>query len=279
MSRKADRITPKQLPVVRRDIVRGIQYAINAQLRFIDDAAGPMIQQRRSDVRQLQAAPLWWVSHDMFLLALDAAESHTEPREQAAPTPTGFLYFDGRMPTFVEQGVIFPHVCAISWLTDRDGKIGIQYYTNQTDPGWGAALMPFEPEAAYVTSLAFQRLDRLARRLLKAVWALSAIPTIADTSHNKLGSAASSSNQSPAVGAVSTVKIVMLRQAPPAEGDTIDPKTRKPYTHRFIVRGFYRNQAYGKNRSLRRRQWIPPFVKGPADKPLILKDTVHVWSR
>lgn len=28
---------------------------------------------------------------------------------------------------------------------------------------------------------------------------------------------------------------------------------------------------------LRRRQWIPPFVKGPADKPLVCKDTVRIW--
>lgn len=33
---------------------------------------------------------------------------------------------------------------------------------------------------------------------------------------------------------------------------------------RFIVRGHFRNQAYGPNLSLRRRQWIEPFWKGPS---------------
>lgn len=51
---------------------------------------------------------------------------------------------------------------------------------------------------------------------------------------------------------------------------------RREYSYRFIVRGFYRNQPYGPERKLRRRQWIPPFVKGPADKPLRVKDTVNV---
>ena len=49
------------------------------------------------------------------------------------------------------------------------------------------------------------------------------------------------------------------------------------YTISFIVRGFYRNQAYGPGLKLRRRQWIPPFVKGPKDKPLRVKDTVNVF--
>lgn len=35
--------------------------------------------------------------------------------------------------------------------------------------------------------------------------------------------------------------------------------------HRFIVRGHYRNQAHGPERSLRTRRWIAPFWKGPED--------------
>jgi hypothetical protein len=34
---------------------------------------------------------------------------------------------------------------------------------------------------------------------------------------------------------------------------------------RYIVRGHWRNQAHGPNRSLRRQQWIEPFWKGPED--------------
>lgn len=56
-------------------------------------------------------------------------------------------------------------------------------------------------------------------------------------------------------------------------------RVRREYSHRFIVRGFWRDQVYGPNHSLRRRQWIPPFVKGPSDKPLICKETVRIWKR
>lgn len=52
------------------------------------------------------------------------------------------------------------------------------------------------------------------------------------------------------------------------------------WSHRWTVGletgGFWRQQAYGPNHSLRRPQFIAPFIKGPADKPLKIKDTVHV---
>lgn len=77
------------------------------------------------------------------------------------------------------------------------------------------------------------------------------------------------------------VKMLVLRENlhRPGESSDNDEQVRREYTHRFIVRGFWRNQAYGPDHSLRRRQWIPPFVKGPADKPLICKETVRIWKR
>lgn len=43
-----------------------------------------------------------------------------------------------------------------------------------------------------------------------------------------------------------------------------------------IVSGHWREQPCGPNHGERRRQWIAPYVKGPRDKPLVLKDTVRV---
>lgn len=45
-------------------------------------------------------------------------------------------------------------------------------------------------------------------------------------------------------------------------------------SHRFQVRGHWRNQAYGPGWSLHRRQWIEEYEKGPEDKPLERRDTV-----
>lgn len=45
---------------------------------------------------------------------------------------------------------------------------------------------------------------------------------------------------------------------------------------RFVVRGHWRMQAYGPARSLRRRQWIQPFWKGPATLGEALERTYEV---
>ena len=46
------------------------------------------------------------------------------------------------------------------------------------------------------------------------------------------------------------------------------------WTHQWIVDGHWRNQPYGVGHSLRRLQWIAPFIKGPEDAPLVIKDKV-----
>jgi hypothetical protein len=42
----------------------------------------------------------------------------------------------------------------------------------------------------------------------------------------------------------------------------------------FLVRGHWRNQAHGEGRSLRRRQWIEPFWKGPEEARVLLRGHV-----
>lgn len=46
------------------------------------------------------------------------------------------------------------------------------------------------------------------------------------------------------------------------------------WSKRWFVRGHWRLQPYGPNRSLRRPTWIDPYVKGPEDKPLDARPSV-----
>lgn len=48
------------------------------------------------------------------------------------------------------------------------------------------------------------------------------------------------------------------------------------WTHRWIVGGHWRQQPYGPGRVQRRPTWIAPHVKGPDDKPLVVKENVRV---
>lgn len=115
--------------------------------------------------------------------------------------------------------------------------------------------------------------------LLYAVWALSGEPRICQA--KPAAPSARYPLPSRFEPEIRKVKMLVLRENlhRPGESSADDERVRREYSHRFIVRGFWRNQAYGPEHSLRRRQWIPPFVKGPADKPLICKDTVRIWRR
>jgi hypothetical protein len=72
------------------------------------------------------------------------------------------------------------------------------------------------------------------------------------------------------------VRVITLRKASrpvEPEGTVID------WTHRWVVGGHWRQQPWGPRRELRRAQWIQPFVKGPADKPLVVRETVRALRR
>jgi hypothetical protein len=69
------------------------------------------------------------------------------------------------------------------------------------------------------------------------------------------------------------VTVVNLRRAMAENGDSGlgDDSTeseRRSYSHRWLVSGHFRNQAYGPSHSLRKVIWIPPYLKDPEDAPL-----------
>jgi hypothetical protein len=120
------------------------------------------------------------------------------------------------------------------------------------------------------------------RRYMTALWALMQ-QEIVIVEHGKMDRAAwrrlkRQQERQPEFG---DIKIVRLRRAynPVLEmvgEDDISHRGEVEWTHRWPVRGHWRNQPFGPGRSQRRRVWIPPYVKGPQDKPLVIKDTI--WS-
>jgi len=69
------------------------------------------------------------------------------------------------------------------------------------------------------------------------------------------------------------VTIVNLRYAMAENGeeplgDAATESERRAHSHRWIVSGHFRNQAYGPEHSLRKVIWVPAHVKGPEDAPL-----------
>lgn len=76
------------------------------------------------------------------------------------------------------------------------------------------------------------------------------------------------------------IRVVQLRRADymaPARVDHGDGEARH-YTHRWEVKGHWRNQWYPSER-IHKRIWITKYIKGPEGKPLVLKDRIFKLER
>lgn len=65
----------------------------------------------------------------------------------------------------------------------------------------------------------------------------------------------------------------------PSEQPEARMEPSRRYRYRWVVSGHWKNQAYGPDHSLRRRQWQPSYVKGPDGAPLLSTEKVNVWRR
>lgn len=75
------------------------------------------------------------------------------------------------------------------------------------------------------------------------------------------------------------VRVVTLRRYRQDDDHEVDPEMRgREYSHRFIVNAFWRRQWYPSEQR-HKPKWIAPYVKGPKDKPLVIKETAYLWRR
>jgi hypothetical protein len=77
-----------------------------------------------------------------------------------------------------------------------------------------------------------------------------------------------------------TVRVVQLRHKEPKRNLPSDepPLNEQVWSHRWLVRGHWRNQWYP-SQDRHAPRWIAPFIKGPEDRPLVLHDHVFKVSR
>lgn len=80
------------------------------------------------------------------------------------------------------------------------------------------------------------------------------------------------------IGLPENVVVVQLRKFETARTVVDQDGTEIDWSHRWLVSGHWRNQ-YLPSRQTHRQQWISGYVKGPPDKPLIVKERVSTWVR
>ena len=73
-----------------------------------------------------------------------------------------------------------------------------------------------------------------------------------------------------------SMRQAFIKLSPPKNYKALTEGTGKTLDMRFIVRGHWRNQAYGEKHSLHKRTWIHPYYKGPElaeviNKPYLVK--------
>ncbi|BFP50048.1 hypothetical protein KCMC57_64160 (plasmid) [Kitasatospora sp. CMC57] len=251
-----------------------------------------------AEASRLRAAELFWVAPDMTALAVAAGDQLAAARWASAdrPSPSGLIVFDGGIGSFDSGGVQIP-VEAISWGAE-DGALGIGLYLSRTrlaaeisqlgtlEEDAVPPLVPLRSHTLPITPepVAFADLDpgipTMVATTLAAAWALMQQVTLVDrrpAPADKSTARAYARRQQPLPG----VTIVDLRRAyvpDYREEEGADPAGRR-YRHRWVVTGHWRDQAHGPDRALRRRQWIPAYVKGPDGAPLLATEKVNVWRR
>ncbi|MGJ0786175.1 hypothetical protein ACR744_04825 [Bifidobacterium pseudocatenulatum] len=277
------RLIPSHLPLIRDKLADFAKYRLGelgSQTQY-----EAMIANAWSMTDQIRTAQLWWVSRDMTRLAEDTVQAGDFP-EPDPPAQCGMIFFEGDVQhisfRFDNDGYGETRVAAILWQDVGRESVKISVFTDNPvgiremhADLFGLPVVSLAPSVVRENDGSFRWLCGL----LRVVWALSAEPHICEEKPAKPDMAHPLPQRFDSE--IRKVKMLVLRENLHRPGGSADDdeRVRREYSHRFIVRGFWRNQAYGPNHSLRRRQWVPPFVKGPSDKPLICKETVRIWKR
>jgi hypothetical protein len=234
------------------------------------------------------ACDMFWVSKDMVGLALDAA-ADVPGFDPAADLPSaqGFMVLEQPLPGIPTWHLDHDRnkvrslleVEAIGWVT-LGSQIVIESYCRNTgfsgaegflEPVWfhtgdADGLYEFDhPDAVAGTA---QLMSFLAAAAL-----LMASPGVAD--RKTIAPTTKAARKDAKKGRSANVTVIDLH-APKAVSTGDADESGRVYTHRWLVRGHWRNQPHGPNRSRRSVRWIPSYIKGPAGKPL--KETERVWA-
>jgi hypothetical protein len=264
------------------------------------------------DSRALEDASLWYVTADMSQLVGSAATSlpPTTLTPELLPSKCGLAVFatpltgmsadettiDAVMGVPLDEQVP-PHspveVHALLWgdsetikvRVDRREYVGIAIYRAVEDNGsqmWvplGRTDWIYGDDTEEPTDPALVGHDlRLAsmaedRRWMACLWLLASQKRVGEQTVIPPDRAAR--RRSAREGRSAEVRLIDVRHK--AEAAAGDGEGRAvEWSHRWLVSPHWRQQAYGPGRTLRRPVFIPPHIKGPQDKPLVVKPSVNV---
>jgi hypothetical protein len=304
-------LSPRTMPRLRDDLAKEMKnYGARSMLSL---SAKDKAYFAQIGAALEQSNEMWWVSEDMSKLAWDVAMSGTEPEdlsEAELPAPAGIMWLNGgggpvlttkKLPDdeFLETGQTeteLMSVDAIIWYTPTIGIPGVElgkprFMGLTASPGlvrdtaqWNGILSPLDLESNEIefqrtpTYVTYLHLKFLPRKMALVVMRLAREESVGEKSSQIVGG--SPNKKKNRIRPIATVTCASLRRVRYLSEAEREAEARE-YSHRWIVRGHMRNQPVGprnaKGGQKHIRVWIAPYVKGPEDKPLILKDRVQLF--
>lgn len=233
----------------------------------------------------------------MAALATGAAKDLPQVRwaEPERPAPHGLIVFDEGIGTIAHDGWPVP-VDAVAWTVQPYGllfgfffrRVRAELYLAEVgrdvDTSRLPALMPcgiidvaIHDDWRPTTDL--HPAERTVLTTVAATWMLMQQPGIVERERLEPDVKITRSYRRAGRPAPEVTLVELRRSYHAAAGPVEEDEPGRHYRHRWVVRGHWRQQAYGPQRSLRRQTWIPSHIKGPDGAELLETTIVNVWRR
>lgn len=262
MTRPDGRRTPRDAIRVRRqlgsDLVEvGESWRLMSKGHKDEDA---MAREFRMIVRKADRSGILCFATEEFLAALNELTTGEFPDLAAELTGDlpGLIVFETDGPE-IGTPSNRSHPAAIAPVADGEGALGFLLWW---EDGGINFIYPYDPPA---------------RLLVAALWLIQN-PSLMERETrtiilDRAGKAARARGKR---SVEADVTVVDLRRSEKAKAAVV-AESERTYRHRWIVRGHWHTQCYGPRASLRRKQYVMPYVKGPDGAPLLASEKVYRW--
>lgn len=246
--------------------------------------------------RFLHAAEAYWVAKPMASLVDSAYPSMPEQplTREDLPCDHGFALIDGdaTLATDWPPAEDVSGFTAVSWAvtTRHDGEPGVLVTwwwkvgrdhaddpdVKQSVRNSGTTIFPISHHWTFGTTepgMTTSVDDGHSARWVAAFWNLLGRPLVAQERERP---DRATRRRAERAGMTDPAVTVITLRSPKSKG-TGEPRT-VDWKSRWLVRGFWRQQWYpslGQHRAL----WVDSYIKGPADRPLRIKEHVYAWTR
>ncbi|GHB14582.1 hypothetical protein GCM10018777_56680 [Streptomyces albogriseolus] len=290
-------LRPSQLPKVRRQTLRHLREP-SSSIR--SGVSADTAESMGALASVLEVGELFWVQQDMAALAMHAGEQLAAARWATAdrPAPCGLLYWQDGIGHMEAQGVQVPvEACAwgpyqgelLVWLLmSRDRLVAeaaaarpeLEIVVEKVPPliPIFAAMIPVTAEPLPMVELGSE-VPQPVLAALASAWLLMQQPLLVDRVRERADKPTVRAYARDGLPSPEVTVVDLRRQYTPQDQDPDQEGPGRHYKHRWIVSGHWRDQAYGPGRSLRRKTWVPSYVKGPEGAPLLSTEKVNVWRR